>query len=166
MHGQPFPATPAPILRPGFTLVEILIVVVILGILAAIVIPAFSNAAQDTRKTAFTRDLNTYTQAIMRYQVDHDEYPPDGSSGNMPAELTGYADRGRWGENTPIGGVWDNETDDSTITAAMGVHFNGSGDNRDSTYMTEIDRIVDDGDLATGSFRTLAAGRYYRVISE
>ncbi|MEM1353701.1 MAG: type II secretion system protein [Planctomycetota bacterium] len=152
--------------RRGFTLVEILIVVVILGILAAIVIPTFSNAAQDTRKTTFARDLNTYTQAIMRYQVDTDEYPPDGSSGSMPAELVGYADGGRWGEGTPIGGAWDNETDDSSITAGVGVHFDGSGQTRDATYMTEIDLLVDDGDLENGSFRRLAAGRYYRVIAE
>ena len=36
-------------IRSGFTLVEILIVVVILGILAAIVIPQFTNATQDAQ---------------------------------------------------------------------------------------------------------------------
>src|SRR5438045_2522947 len=45
--------------KSGFTLVEILIVVIILGILAAIVIPQFTNASQDARKNSLTSQLQT-----------------------------------------------------------------------------------------------------------
>src|ERR1051325_10739953 len=45
--------------RKGFTLVEILIVVIILGILAAIVIPQFTSASQDARKNSLTSQLQT-----------------------------------------------------------------------------------------------------------
>ena len=45
--------------RAGFTLVEILIVVIILGILAAIVIPQFTNASQDARESSLLSQLQT-----------------------------------------------------------------------------------------------------------
>lgn len=151
--------------RPGgFTLVEILIVVLILGILAAIVIPAFASATDDSRKSAFVQDLRTFEQALERYRIDHDTFPPDGGSGAVPAGLEPYVTVGKWQAGTPIGGVWDNETDD-IVASGMGVHFNGTGLTRDAAYMQSIDFTLDDGDTATGSFRQFG-DRYYRVLRE
>ena len=48
--------------RNAFTLVEILIVVVILGILAAIVVPKFSNASEQSAQTAFVTSLNEHVK--------------------------------------------------------------------------------------------------------
>lgn len=151
-------------LRAGFTLVEILIVVVILGILAAIVIPSFASATDDTRKSAFVKDLRTFEQALVLYEMDHDAFPPDGGSGTVPAGLEPYVKVGKWEAGTPIGGVWDNETDD-VVTAGMGVHFDGTGLTRDTTFMTTIDELLDDGDISTGSFRQFG-DRYYRVLRD
>ncbi|MGB0767534.1 MAG: type II secretion system protein [Phycisphaeraceae bacterium] len=148
--------------RTGFTLMEILIVVVILGILAAIVIPSFASATEDTRKNAFVQDLRQFESGILRYEIDNGEYPPDGGSGSVPLGLESYVDVGKWTDGTPIGGVWDNETDD-VLTAGMGVHFNGTGTTRDAAYMADIDGIIDDGNVTTGSFRVYG-DRYYRVI--
>ena len=50
--------------KGGFTLVEILIVVIILGILAAIVIPQFTNASQDARKSSLSSQLQTVRSQI------------------------------------------------------------------------------------------------------
>lgn len=150
--------------RPGFTLVEILIVVVILGILAAIVIPSFANATSDTQKTAFVQDLRTFEKAIMLYHGEKGEYPPDGGSGTVPAGLEPYVRVADWQSGTPIGGVWDNETDD-ILGVGIGVHFNGTGQTRDAAYMQQIDAMIDDGNLSTGAFRQYG-DRYYRVIRE
>ena len=150
--------------RYGFTLVEILIVVVILGILAAIVIPSFANATEDSRKTAFAQELRIFRDAILLYEVDHGEMPPDGGSGTVPSGLETYVNVPQWQNGTPIGGVWDNETDD-ILGAGMGVHFNGFGLTRDAAYMTEIDRMIDDGVTATGGFRVFG-DRYYSVLRE
>lgn len=148
----------------GFTLVEILIVVVILGILAAIVIPTFANATNDSRKTAFAQELRIFKDAILRYEIENETLPDDGSSGTVPAGLEPYVNVGQWQGGTPIGGVWDNETDD-IVTLGMGVHFNGTGGTRDASYMADIDNMVDDGDTATGSFRVFG-DRYYSVLRE
>src|SRR6185436_9812254 len=62
--------------KSGFTLVEILIVVIILGILAAIVIPQFTNASQDARKSSLVSQLQTVRSQLELYKLQHrDKYP-------------------------------------------------------------------------------------------
>jgi general secretion pathway protein G len=57
--------------KSGFTLVEILIVVIILGILAAIVIPQFTNASEDARKNSLTSQLQTIRSQLALASVQH-----------------------------------------------------------------------------------------------
>ena len=63
--------------RTGFTLVEILIVVIILGILAAIVIPQFTNASQDARESSLLSQLQTLRSQIELYKLQHMDKLPD-----------------------------------------------------------------------------------------
>ena len=63
--------------KSGFTLVEILIVVIILGILAAIVIPQFTNASQDARKSSLTSQLQTLRSQIELFKLQHKDKLPD-----------------------------------------------------------------------------------------
>ena len=60
----------------GFTLVEILIVVIILGILAAIVIPQFTNASNDARNNSVASTLQTLRGQIELYKIQHADTPP------------------------------------------------------------------------------------------
>src|SRR4051812_20938924 len=63
--------------KGGFTLVEILIVVIILGILAAIVIPQFTSASQDARKNSLVSQLQTLRSQVELYKLQHlDKLPP------------------------------------------------------------------------------------------
>lgn len=63
-------------LKAGFTLVEILIVVVILGILAAIVIPQFTSASETARGSSLVSQLQTIRSQLELYQVQHNgDYP-------------------------------------------------------------------------------------------
>ena len=67
--------------KTGFTLVEILIVVIILGILAAIVIPQFTEASNDARESSLVSNLQTLRSQCELYKVQHlDEYPDVGAA--------------------------------------------------------------------------------------
>jgi prepilin-type N-terminal cleavage/methylation domain-containing protein len=162
------PTTDARTRRPprGFTLIEILIVVVILGLLAAITVPLFVDSSDDARMSAFVSSLKIYQRAESLYRFENSEYLVDSSSGEVPAGFADYIDTGNWTSVTPIGGVWDTEFNDNGVTSALGVHFNGEGETRDDAYMQQIDAIVDDGNLGTGGFRRIAAGRYYAIIAD
>jgi len=60
----------------GFTLVEILIVVVILGILAAIVIPQFTEASTEAKESRLASDLQMLRSQIELYKIQHSDAPP------------------------------------------------------------------------------------------
>ena len=82
----------------GFTLVEILIVVIILGILAAIVIPQFTEASNDARESALASDLQTVRSQLELYKVQHLEVYPHldengaADTGNFKNRMTGRTD--------------------------------------------------------------------------
>jgi type II secretion system protein G len=59
----------------GFTIVEILIVIVIIGILAAITITAYNGTQDRARFTLMRSDLQSIIKALDMYKVDNDRYP-------------------------------------------------------------------------------------------
>ncbi len=61
----------------GFTLVELLIVVIILAILAGVALPQFSSAASEAKEAAVLRNLSTVRRAIELYRIHHNESYPD-----------------------------------------------------------------------------------------
>ncbi|MHC4844700.1 MAG: type II secretion system protein [Planctomycetota bacterium] len=63
--------------RSGFTLVELLIVVIILGILAAVVVPQFNGVTEESKESTIAQALRTVRQAIELYKLEHNESWPD-----------------------------------------------------------------------------------------
>ena len=94
----------------GFTLVEILIVVIILGILAAIVIPQFTTASEDARRSALASDLQSLRSQIELYKIQHHDRGPniaadgteDADADNFVSRMTGATDE--WGAIDADGG--------------------------------------------------------------
>ena len=60
---------------PGFTLVEIMVVVVILGILAVLIVPRVLGRSDEARQAAAKHDIATIMQSLKLYRLDNGRYP-------------------------------------------------------------------------------------------
>ena len=69
--------------RPGFTLVELLVVIVIIGILMGLLIPAIAAVRTTIAVGAVQSDLNNLDSAVEAYRSKYGEYPPDFSDWNL-----------------------------------------------------------------------------------
>lgn len=61
--------------QTGFTLIEVMVVVVILGILAALVVPKVMSRPDEAREVAARQDIGGLLQALKLYRLDNRRYP-------------------------------------------------------------------------------------------
>lgn len=149
----------------GFTLVELMIVILILAILAAVAIPQFHNFKSDAAQGQVANHLRSFVDGCVRYKLKTGNEVPDTSSGTWHPALQGFVDRDSFERRTPVEGVWDTE-DDFGVSSAMGVHFlTGAGTAKDDAYMVVVDEMLDDGNLETGAFQKLGTARYYFILT-
>ena len=87
--------------RSAFTLMEILIVVVVVGLLATVVIPQFSSASQHDRQNTLKDELQYLRTQVAVFKAQHQEVPPGYPNGNpasvpeanaFASQMTGQSD--------------------------------------------------------------------------
>ncbi len=61
--------------RAGFTLVELLVVIVVLAVLAAMVLPKFMNSSRRSKESALMSDLTMLRDSVARFNTDTGAYP-------------------------------------------------------------------------------------------
>ena len=69
------PAVRAARLRRGFTLIELMVVLAIIGMLAALIVPNVLQRTDDARAVAARTDVNNLLQALKLYRLDNQRYP-------------------------------------------------------------------------------------------
>jgi type II secretory pathway pseudopilin PulG len=129
--------------------VEIMVVVVIVGLLAALALPAFQRVQRSAVSKRYINDARQVRDGAERYALENGNFPPNGTAG-LHASLRGYIPDSIFNATTtPLGGVWDWDYQQSGFTAAISVYQPTATDEQ----LRDIDSTIDDGDLTTGLFR-------------
>lgn len=146
--------------RSGFTLVEIMVVVMIIGVLAALAIAAFAKARQNTQNTCFINDLRVACDAFELYVMENKSFPPDGMPGVVPVGMATPLSHVAWAGVTPLGGQWDWDYMQFGFKAGVSIYLGAA---MNDARMIEIDRKIDDGDMNAGRFRRRSQGYIYII---
>ncbi len=131
----------------GFTLVEIMIVVVIIGLLAAMAIPALNKVRTKAQATTIANDIRTFKDAIESYVLENGVFPQV-TGGGFPAVFSGWISEAKWREGSSLSGAtWDYYSPGGAYIPELVLDTPG----QDNTAIFAIvDDILDDGDATTG----------------
>ena len=146
----------------GFTLVEIMIVVVIIGLLAAMAIPAFQRVRVSSKHSALANDFRVFAEAFETYALENGQFPADANIGQLPpgvSNVNSSLDLGRFVGPTPIGGRYDWDYNVFGKVAAISV----TDVTISSAELLVFDTKYDDGVLATGTYQG-DTGRYSFIL--
>jgi len=106
--GFPRPRRP----QAGFTLIEMLVVFVVIGILASIAIPAFTKAKSKSKSAAIAGAFHSVRDQAIQYYTDNSSYPAEVAQGIFPPEFRGYylPDEFSWTPDAEYTLDWENWT--------------------------------------------------------
>jgi type IV pilus assembly protein PilA len=138
----------------AFTLVEIMIVVVLIGLLAAMAIPAFQRVREKAIVSRYANDFRQFATAFQNYNTQNGGWPAaQTTGGTVSADLAPYMPAS-WAQTSPMGGkyTWSGSTGRIRLI----------GSNATDSLMQKVDALLDDGNIVTGDFsRMTAAGSYH-----
>lgn len=147
--------------KSGFTLVEIMIVVAIIALLAAVALPAFMRARKRAQNTRFIAAMKVAADAFQMYSFERSGYPPDVGPTQIPEGMAPYFGKFPWTQPTPIGGTWDWDFGSIGVRAAVTALQPAAA----AEQCIQIDEMMDDGNPETGSLR-YSGNRLYFILEE
>lgn len=142
-----------------------MIVVMIIGLLAAIAVPAFAKARRRSQATRAANDLRVFGNAFQQYAMDYGKYPVD-THNTLPPGMEEYIKPAQW-ESSVLGGHYNWEG--PTWGEGGGYDYAGISlfeTTASADQLTVLDSIIDDGVLASGMFRLTPNNRYTYIIEE
>ena len=149
--------------RRGFSLVEMLVVITVIGIVAAIAIPSISSIRQQARVNATVADFKTFRTAIIAYALLENGYPAD-THETLPggAAMQPYLSAAAFEREAPITGRYNWEGPERYPYAGVSL----TSTRATLSELKSVDDLLDDGNLSTGYFRFTRNGRYTYIIED
>jgi len=146
-----------------------MVVVVIIGLLAAMGLPTYRHITMRSKATALINDIRSYSTALVTYNLQNGKWPADTGPGVTPSEMTGALPTG-FSMKTPIGGVyeWDGDVSSNGFYTKAAITILSATNNPmtdDLDLLEMVDSQMDDGNLATGNVR-LGSGNTLVFIIE
>ncbi|MDB6166911.1 MAG: xcpT 1 [Lacunisphaera sp.] len=132
-----------------------MIVVVIVGLLAAMALPAFQRSRQRSQAVRLTNDFRQFDSAFQRYLMENGTGPAAAGPGVVPAGMAGYLPEA-YTLPSPLGGgyIWSGPSSNIVL----------SGSTATDAIMRLVDAALDDGNLSTGDFTKISSTAYgFRV---
>lgn len=138
-----------------------MVVVVIIGLLAAAALPAYRLITLRSRAASVVNDLRTFSTVFIAYSIQNGRYPDDGDPQIVPPQVAGQLPS-NFSQKTPIGGVykWNfnlvpaGSADGVDAKAAIIIQADGSNPILDDLDQLEtVDKQIDDGNLSTGNLQ-------------
>jgi prepilin-type N-terminal cleavage/methylation domain-containing protein len=154
----------------AFTLVEVMVVVVIIGLLAALALPTYRHITMRSKMTAVVNDLRAFSTALVTYNLQNGKWPADTGPQVIPPEMAGALPKA-FTLKTPVGGVyeWDFDCSPNGFYTKAAVTILGTSDyplTDDVEQLEMIDREMDDGNLATGNIRLGSTNALVFIIEQ
>ena len=149
----------------GFTLLELLVVVAIIGIIASIAVSVLREQVEKATISAAISELKTFETGFVSYATDSGDFPPDthlNGNFNLPAGMEDYMPVRKWSQETSLGGNYNWEGPDNYPYAGIS-WFKPTAP---ASAFALLDRKFDDGDLSSGKFRLTPNGRYTYILDE
>jgi prepilin-type N-terminal cleavage/methylation domain-containing protein len=152
--------------KAGFSLVEIMIAVAIIGLLVMLAYPALNKIQRSARNARFISDVRVFSQSFESYSMETGLWPPNAGSGVVPVNMANNVRKTNWVAPTSVGGQWN--WDAGAIASSFGFFAGISVVNSTASdaQMALIDRRIDDGDLNTGLFRKVTSNRFSYILQE
>jgi prepilin-type N-terminal cleavage/methylation domain-containing protein len=141
----------------AFTLVEIMVVVVIIGLLAAAALPAYRLITLRSRAASVVNDLRTFSTVFIAYSIQNGRYPDDGTPQVVPPQVVGQLPS-NFTQVTPIGGVykWNFDIPADGVPAKAAIIIQADSTHPildDLEQLQTVDKQIDDGNLSTGNLQ-------------
>ena len=154
---------PKSLMAQGFTLVELLMVTAIIGLLAMTAAPFYTGYMEKANLVETALNLGHWSREFKRWEIMNGRFPNDSHIVLPPEAASRLAiNNDQWLATTPLGGNWNWEGPNGYPYAGIAIYEATAS----VSELEQLDFLLDNGDLATGSFRQTPNGRYTYIIDE